>query len=98
MESSTCFGADFALRDVGWWNTIKSFVVGVTFPRIYLWKMIRMPGAFRQPKEWVEGFLIVGNHLALDFLNTKSILEGKSQELLSDGLIQCAKVALGQMR
>jgi predicted RNA-binding Zn ribbon-like protein len=37
----------------------------------------------RQPKEeWVNGFLFVGNHLALDFLNTKPILEGEPRELL----------------
>ncbi len=35
-------------------------------------------------QEWVHGFLFVGNHLALDFLNTKPILETKPQELLTD--------------
>lgn len=34
--------------------------------------------------EWVGGFLFVGNHLALDFLNTKPILEGETRELLLD--------------
>jgi len=33
-------------------------------------------------KEWVRGFLFVGNHLALDFLNTKPILDGAPRELL----------------
>ena len=32
--------------------------------------------------EWVDGFLFVGNHLALDFLNTKPILDGEARELL----------------
>lgn len=41
-----------------------------------------MAGASRQPMEWVDGFLFVGNHLALDFLNTKPILAGEPTELL----------------
>jgi predicted RNA-binding Zn ribbon-like protein len=36
----------------------------------------------QQPEDWVDGFLFVGNHLALDFLNTKPILEGTPRELL----------------
>ena len=43
-----------------------------------------MAGASRQGSEWVDGFLFVGNHLALDFLNTKPILEGEPTELLAD--------------
>lgn len=35
-------------------------------------------------KEWVDGFLFVGNQLALDFLNTKLILENEPEELLSN--------------
>jgi len=35
-----------------------------------------------QQQEWVDGFLFVGNQLALDFLNTKPILESEPQELL----------------
>jgi predicted RNA-binding Zn ribbon-like protein len=42
-----------------------------------------MTSAPRERKEWVDGFLFVGNHLALDFLNTKPILEGEARELLS---------------
>ena len=34
--------------------------------------------------EWVDGFLFVGNQLALDFLNTKLILADGPQELLTD--------------
>jgi len=37
-----------------------------------------------QQREWIDGFLFVGNHLALDFVNTKPILEGKARELLSN--------------
>lgn len=37
-----------------------------------------------QQKEWVDGFLFVGNQLALDFLNTKLILENKPEDLLSN--------------
>ena len=36
-----------------------------------------MAGEARRETEWVDGFLFVGNHLALDFLNTKPILEGE---------------------
>ena len=43
-----------------------------------------MAGVARQRNEWVEGFLFVGNHLALDFLNTKPILENGPQELLGN--------------
>jgi len=35
-----------------------------------------------QRNEWVNGFLFVGNQLALDFLNTKPILESEPRELL----------------
>ncbi len=38
--------------------------------------------ALLQQQDWVDGFLFVGNQLALDFLNTKPILESKPQELL----------------
>lgn len=41
-----------------------------------------MVGSSRRRSEWIDGFLFVGNHLALDFLNTKPILEGAAQELL----------------
>jgi len=36
------------------------------------------------PKEWIDGFLFVGNHLALDFLNTRPLLGERPEELLSD--------------
>jgi predicted RNA-binding Zn ribbon-like protein len=35
-------------------------------------------------KEWIDGFLFVGNHLALDFLNTRLVLAGSPKELLPD--------------
>lgn len=41
-----------------------------------------MAGSFVQRKEWLDGFLFVGNQLALDFLNTKPILESEARELL----------------
>ncbi len=41
-----------------------------------------MAGSSLQQKEWVNGFLFVGNQLALDFLNTKPVLESEPQELL----------------
>lgn len=33
---------------------------------------------------WKDGFLFVGNHLALDFLNTLPVMNGEAQELLPD--------------
>ena len=36
------------------------------------------------PKEWIDGFLFVGNHLALDFLNTRLVLPEGPKELLPD--------------
>lgn len=34
--------------------------------------------------DWKDGFLFVGNQLALDFLNTRPVLDGKPSELLPD--------------
>jgi predicted RNA-binding Zn ribbon-like protein len=34
--------------------------------------------------DWRDGFLFVGNHLALDFLNTRPVQNGKPTELLPD--------------
>lgn len=34
--------------------------------------------------DWKDGFLFVGNHLALDFLNTHPVQNGEPMELLSD--------------
>jgi predicted RNA-binding Zn ribbon-like protein len=34
--------------------------------------------------DWRDGFLFVGNHLALDFLNTRPVQNGDGMELLSD--------------
>ena len=34
--------------------------------------------------DWRDGFLFVGNHLALDFLNTRPVQDGRPQELLPD--------------
>ena len=43
-----------------------------------------MPITSQSPKEWIDGFLFVGNHLALDFLNTRLVLAGSPKELLPD--------------
>ena len=43
-----------------------------------------MPTASRTPSEWIDGFLFVGNHVALDFLNTKPVLADGPKELLPD--------------
>ncbi len=34
--------------------------------------------------DWRDGFLFVGNHLALDFLNTRPVQNGEPTELLAD--------------
>src|SRR5207302_9360125 len=38
----------------------------------------------RERPEWIDGFLLLGNQLALDFLNTRPIQNGEAQELLPD--------------
>jgi len=38
----------------------------------------------KAPHEWIDGFLFVGNHLALDFLNTRPVLADGTKELLPD--------------
>jgi predicted RNA-binding Zn ribbon-like protein len=43
-----------------------------------------MPVASKVSEEWRDGFLFVGNHLALDFLNTRPILAEGLKELLPD--------------
>ena len=45
-----------------------------------------MAGSFVKQEEWLDGFLFVGNQIALDFLNTKSILEGEARELLPNAV------------
>jgi predicted RNA-binding Zn ribbon-like protein len=35
--------------------------------------------------DWRDGFLFVGNHLLLDFINTRPIMDGEAVELLPDG-------------
>jgi Putative stress-induced transcription regulator len=45
-----------------------------------------MPRMAEDPKEWVDGFLFVGNQLALDFLNTNPVLSEGPKELLLDTL------------
>jgi predicted RNA-binding Zn ribbon-like protein len=37
-----------------------------------------------EPSVWNNGFLFLGNHLALDFLNTRPIQDGEPRELLLD--------------
>jgi predicted RNA-binding Zn ribbon-like protein len=34
--------------------------------------------------DWKDGFLFVGNHLSLDFVNTRPVMNGQPVELLSD--------------
>ena len=35
--------------------------------------------------DWRDGFLFVGNHRALEFLNTRPVMDGQPVELLPDG-------------
>ncbi|HTW93315.1 MAG TPA: ABATE domain-containing protein [Tepidisphaeraceae bacterium] len=37
-----------------------------------------------EQSEWIDGFLFVGNHLALNFLNTRPVLHDGPHELLPD--------------
>ena len=43
-----------------------------------------MPVTSQALREWIDGFFFVGNHLALDFLNTKLVLADTPTELLTD--------------
>lgn len=43
-----------------------------------------MPVTSKPASEWIDGFLSVGNHLALDFLNTRPVLADGPKELLPD--------------
>lgn len=43
-----------------------------------------MAGTEAEQSDWIDGFLFVGNHLALDFLNTRPVLEDGPREFLSD--------------
>src|SRR5215467_11848468 len=43
-----------------------------------------MPDIERKNEDRKDGFLFLGNHLALDFLNTRPIQNGEAQELLPD--------------
>ena len=38
----------------------------------------------QQKTDWKDGFLFLGNHLALDFINTRPLQNGKLTELLPD--------------
>jgi predicted RNA-binding Zn ribbon-like protein len=41
-----------------------------------------MPHSHVQNSDWKDGFLFLGNNLALDFLNTRPIIDGEPKELL----------------
>jgi predicted RNA-binding Zn ribbon-like protein len=43
-----------------------------------------MPGLNAEHPDWIDGFLFVGNHLALNFLNTNPHLEDGPREFLPD--------------
>ena len=54
-----------------------------------------MRASAQQSREWIDGFLFVGNHLALDFLNTRLVNEERPLELLPDtvSLRRCLNAA-----
>ena len=35
--------------------------------------------------DWRDGFLFIGNHLILDFINTRPVMKDEAVELLPDG-------------
>src|SRR5579864_3446321 len=41
-------------------------------------------GKEKEDSPWRDGFLFLGNHLALDFLNTRPFQHGEAMELLPD--------------
>jgi predicted RNA-binding Zn ribbon-like protein len=43
-----------------------------------------MPGKTPEPPDWVDGFLFLGNQLAVDFVNTRPVLDEGPRELLPD--------------
>jgi predicted RNA-binding Zn ribbon-like protein len=43
-----------------------------------------MPRSRLRESDWKDGFLFLGNNLALDFLNTRPVIDGAPQELLPD--------------
>ena len=43
-----------------------------------------MPSSQAHISDWKDGFLFVGNNLALDFLNTRPVIDGEPRELLPD--------------
>ena len=43
-----------------------------------------MGASTQQSEDWIDGFLFVGNHLSLDFLNTRLVNEEGPVELLPD--------------
>jgi predicted RNA-binding Zn ribbon-like protein len=51
---------------------------------IVFWETLFMPAKPQASKEWIDGFLFVGNQLGLDFLNTKLVLAEGPKDLLPD--------------
>jgi predicted RNA-binding Zn ribbon-like protein len=70
------------LKTSDWPTPSKVSLLVSNLWKIFLEAKNPMAETFREQGEWVDGFLFVGNHLALDFLNTKPILEGTRRELL----------------
>jgi predicted RNA-binding Zn ribbon-like protein len=46
--------------------------------------MLRDTEVTHERPDWIDGFVFVGNQLALDFLNTKLVVEGEEVEMLPD--------------
>ena len=63
--------------------------MALTFKRIHYWCIIfdvrAVPKAEKeQTSDWKDGFLFLGNQLALDFVNTQPVLKDEPVELLPD--------------
>lgn len=61
-------------------NTVKHVNRGVALSPVMLGLV--MPITSEASQEWVDGFLFVGNQLALDFLNTRPVVADEPTELL----------------
>ena len=62
--------------------------------------MLRNADVTHEQPDWIDGFLFVGNHLALDFLNTKLVIEGEEVEMLPDRQAferWCAAAGIGEV-
>jgi predicted RNA-binding Zn ribbon-like protein len=53
--------------------------------RLRYFRLSRDERGWNVNNDWRDGFLFVGNHLLLDFINTRPIMDCEAVELLADG-------------